>query len=79
MTFSSVNTNNVEEIVSFTSNGKLQNNMGGWMWMGSLPWIYNANTGYWGYLGNDELYVWDASESKWLFFSHNNQTWNYVQ
>ena len=79
MTFSSVNTTNVEEIASFTSNGKLQNNMGGWMWMGSLPWIYNASTGNWGYLANEELYVWDASESQWLYFNRTNQTWNYAQ
>lgn len=79
ITFSSVDTSKVEEIVSFTNNGKLQNNMGGWMWMGSLPWIYNASTGNWGYLANQELYVWDASESKWLFFNHGNQTWSYAQ
>ena len=63
MTLSSVDTSVSKEIVALTNDGKLQNNMNGWMWMGSLPWIYNANTGNWGYLANQELYVWDASET----------------
>ena len=62
-----------------TSKELLQNNMGGWMWMGSLPWVYNASTENWAYLANQELYVWDASEAKWLFFDQRNKTWDYAQ
>ena len=79
MTLSSVDTSVSKEIVALTNDGKLQNNMNGWMWMGSLPWIYNANTGNWGYLANQELYVWDASETKWLTFNQSTQAWNYAQ
>jgi len=49
------------------------------MWMGSLPWVYNASTENWAYFANQELYVWDASEAKWLFFDQRNKTWDYAQ
>jgi len=66
-------------IQAFTNDEISLNQWGGWAWMGSLPWIYNASTGHWGYLANEELYVWDASKSKWLFFNKGKQTWNYAQ
>ena len=65
-------------IKSFEHSELLNNQMKGWMWMGSFPWIYNANTNDWGYLVSKNLYLWDASESKWLFFDQVNQSWNYV-
>ena len=71
--------NKTQSIVSYNADEILKNKWKGWAWMGSLPWIYNANTGHWGYLANEELYVWDASESQWLFFNRSNQSWDYAQ
>jgi len=72
--------NQTQTIVSYNDDEIFNNYWKGWAWMGSLPWIYNASTGHWGYLAaNNELYLWDASESKWLFFNQSTQTWNYAQ
>jgi len=58
-----------------TSEELLNSNMSGWVWLGAFPWIYNANTGDWGYFANQELYVWDAAQNIWLTFDGGLNKW----